>query len=633
MQLFLHDGSGSPQQPVTVQTGQIGAGGAGSVRRVVGDDRHVVKLYHKPNDEIAGKVAAMLDAAPKQAVVQHNGADVVELAWPNALVRDSAGRFVGYRMRRVDLASATTLEELLTRAARNQAGHRDDLGFRLFVARNLASVAAEIHAAGHAIIDLKPPNVLVYRDSGFIGLIDCDGFSIRSRTDTYPAEMFTIEYLAPEGHSSTPGRLGVEQDAFAFAVIAFQLLNEGIHPFQGRPGPAARESDPTDIAGAIVAGIYPYRNDHPETRKVPTVQSIHRGFPPALQAAFDRAFIKRSTDRPSMAEWSDLLDALTSQVKTCSVNPEHQYLGDNCAYCARERERTAEKSRQRAAPPPPVSKPSKPPRPQPAVQPASVFAAPTGGAARTRPGTNPRPFVVVSNQTPPATGSISALIVLGGAGMFVLFGLGFYYASTDRSSPSNDTHVPRSRQVMTAFGGATVHSPDSGEVLSTLSGGKLVPIADGRFCGLPADKPVGIRLPDGRVGVVSLDSLSTRDARRLTSYCLNSPTDARRSPKNMQSADMVENEAAPAKPAQERRRGMQVLVEAGVAPVFDANRQTVIARLPGNTLVDLADEKACGYRWSSSVSVAKVRLADGREGFLSYDSMSSRDRSRLSTCT
>ena len=264
MQLFLHDGSGSQRQPITVESGQIGAGGAGSVRRVVGDDRHVVKLYHKPDDGLAGKVAAMLAAPPQQAVVQHNGTDVVELAWPNALVRDGSGRFLGYRMRRVDLSRATTLEEILTRAARSQAGHRDDLGFRLFVARNLASVAADVHAAGHSIIDLKPPNVLVYRDSGFIGLIDCDGFSIRSRANVYPAEMFTIEYLAPEGHSSTPGRLGKEQDAFAFAVIAFQLLNEGIHPFQGRPGPAASESDPTDIAGAIVAGIYPYRNDRPE---------------------------------------------------------------------------------------------------------------------------------------------------------------------------------------------------------------------------------------------------------------------------------------------------------------------------------------------------------------------------------
>ncbi|GLR77598.1 hypothetical protein HUE56_29835 (plasmid) [Azospirillum oryzae] len=632
MQLFLHDGSGAQRKPITVESGQIGAGGAGSVRRVVGDDRHVVKLYHKPDDGLAGKVAAMLAAPPQQAVVQHNGTDVVELAWPNALVRDGSGRFLGYRMRRVDLSSATTLEEILTRAARSQAGHRDDLGFRLFVARNLASVAADVHAAGHSIIDLKPPNVLVYRDSGFIGLIDCDGFSIRSRADVYPAEMFTIEYLAPEGHSSTPGRLGIEQDAFAFAVIAFQLLNEGIHPFQGRPGPASRESDPTDIAGAIVAGIYPYRNDRPEPRKVPTVQSIHRGFPPALRSAFDRAFTKRPADRPNMVEWRDLLDALTGQVKTCSTNPEHQFIGDSCAYCAREQERAAEKSRQRAAPPPPLTKPSTPRRAQPAAQPqpASVFGAPRAGNARTRSGTNTGPFVVVNNTASPAAGGARASLIPGviAAGVLVILGLGYFLVSGSDSSPSSDTHVRRTRQVMTAAGGATVRSLDGSEEMAKLAGGKLVPLADGQFCGLPADKPVGIRLSDGRVGLVSLTSLSSRDRQRLTDYCLDSPGGTPGTPTNVQSVDAPTNGDAPAKPAQSQRRGLQVMVVLGGAPVFEADRQTVIARLPGDTLVDLAGNKACGDGWA-----AKVRLADGREGYLPYDAMSSRDRSRLPACS
>ncbi|MEG2963938.1 MAG: hypothetical protein RR860_14715, partial [Janthinobacterium sp.] len=141
-----------------------------------------------------------------------------------------------------------------------------------------------------------------YRDSLYIAMLDCDGFSIQGHAERFPAEQFTADYLAPEfQRKGMPAGTEMAQDRFALAVVIFQLLNFGIHPYSGRPGNAQA---PTDIPGRIRDGYYAYGVKR-HKNMAPNATSGHALMPPELRAMFDRAFSPApQPQRPSAADWA-----------------------------------------------------------------------------------------------------------------------------------------------------------------------------------------------------------------------------------------------------------------------------------------------------------------------------------------
>ncbi len=121
---------------------------------------------------------------------------------------------------------------------------------------------------------MKPVNLRFYRDSLYIALLDCDGFSIQGEGERFPAGQFTPDYLAPEFQriGQVPGEQEEAQDRFSLAVIIFQLLNHGIHPFSGR---SISAKVPDDLPGRIAAGCYAYGiNAAKSSVPVPAVPTI-----------------------------------------------------------------------------------------------------------------------------------------------------------------------------------------------------------------------------------------------------------------------------------------------------------------------------------------------------------------------
>ena len=167
------------------------------------------------------------------------------------------------------------------------------------VAHNLAASVASLHAAGHHVVDLKPANVHVYRDTQFVAILDCDGFSIGAEGGArFPAHQYTEGYMAPEAMTQRPEALGEAQDRFALAVVLFQLLNRGLHPFQGVPAPGANV--PTTDAERVAAGLYPY-GPRASARLTPPPQSRYAFLDAGTRALFDGAFSGRPEARPSAA--------------------------------------------------------------------------------------------------------------------------------------------------------------------------------------------------------------------------------------------------------------------------------------------------------------------------------------------
>lgn len=320
----------------------VKSGGAGSVYLLPGAPAQVAKLYHPHLDRAANrrKLEAMLELSPELPDQVENGKRYVQIAWPQAAVFDGQGGFAGFVMPLLDMAQTAELEHIMQERQARAAGLPTGLGPKLTLAANLAAVIDALHQQQHYVVDLKPVNLRFYRDSLYIAMLDCDGFSIQGHAERFPAEQFTADYLAPEfQRKGMPAGTEMAQDRFALAVVIFQLLNFGIHPYSGRPGNAQVA---TDIPGRIRDGCYAYGVKR-HKQLAPNATSGHALMPPELRAMFDRAFSPSpQPQRPSAADWAQLLRGYAQRsggkLVVCTVNPEHQHFaGQGCAACARDK--------------------------------------------------------------------------------------------------------------------------------------------------------------------------------------------------------------------------------------------------------------------------------------------------------
>ena len=320
----------------------IKSGGAGSVYLLPGAPAQVAKLYHPHLDRAANrrKLEAMLELSPELPDQLENGKRYVQIAWPQAAVFDGQGGFAGFVMPLLDMAQTAELEQIMQERQARAAGLPTGLGPKLTLAANLAAVIDALHQQQHYVVDLKPVNLRFYRDSLYIAMLDCDGFSIQGHAERFPAEQFTADYLAPEfQRKGMPAGTELAQDRFALAVVIFQLLNFGIHPYSGRPGNAQA---PTDIPGRIRDGYYAYGVKR-HKNMAPNATSGHALMPPELRAMFDRAFSQSpNSQRPSAADWAQLLRGYAQRsggkLVVCAANAEHQHFaGQGCAACARDK--------------------------------------------------------------------------------------------------------------------------------------------------------------------------------------------------------------------------------------------------------------------------------------------------------
>lgn len=320
----------------TINLGQeLASGGAGTVHVVIGDPSIVVKLYNtetlKSDGQIyAEKIKCMLKSVPSIAGTK---AGVVELAWPNALAQDLSGHFVGFAMPALDFQNTEGLQSLLIPKLARLKFKNSNLGIRITVAANLSTVVSSIHAKGHQIVDLKPPNLRLYRNGLQVAVLDCDGFQIQLPGRKLPAPQVTPEYLAPEFQTKDVSN-PEHQDRFALAVIIFKLLNFGIHPYAGK---AKISNAPNDIEVKIAQGMYSY-GITPHQMFEAVQQSSHHCFPDELRRLFDRAFGTFVDKRPTAREWADVLinyaKIQNPLLKECS-HGHLWFIGQPCGECHR----------------------------------------------------------------------------------------------------------------------------------------------------------------------------------------------------------------------------------------------------------------------------------------------------------
>lgn len=329
--------------PVEVDTTRtLGRGATASVyvAKLAGQE-FAAKIYHNDYLMDFAKIWAMLANPPTNVRLQFAGEQYPQLAWPSAVLGDTNKRSIGYLMPLVDMSKAFSMDHYYDQILVKKLGSPSELAlsYKLEIGRNLTLLLADLHDHGHYFIDMKPQNINVLRGSHVVTLLDCDGFSITGADGKrFPAALVSTDYISPEAfkNSSNPESLGEGQDRYALAVILFQLLTRGTHPFQGiikSPGINANTNDEKAAMGLYPHGITP------DPRIEPRLQSTYFLLDDKLRSLFDRAFVGRLESRPSAREWANCLDQILKEktLARCEKVPsdiDHiRFMGKQCPAC------------------------------------------------------------------------------------------------------------------------------------------------------------------------------------------------------------------------------------------------------------------------------------------------------------
>jgi hypothetical protein len=319
----------------------------------IGSKFFAIKIYLKEDLFNEEKISFMISNPPKDLFFSKNGMEYPSYAWPLAAVKNLEeghfGKEIGYVMPLIDKERSNTLDYFYDHnLSKNLKSNRSKaLSFKIEIVRNLAERLVSLHALGHKFVDLKPPNIGVYEGTNFVSFLDCDGFDINypqsKKRITIP--MVSPDYISPElaEITGTVTAIDISQDHYALAVMIFQTLNYGIHPFQGITKDPNIHISTNDEAAAL--GLYPYGLSG-STRIAPNRHSIHETFLPATRTLFDRAFTI-GEKRPSAAEWAEhfnkiLEDKLLARCAVFPNDPTHIRFKDQlCPACLLEEKKKA----------------------------------------------------------------------------------------------------------------------------------------------------------------------------------------------------------------------------------------------------------------------------------------------------
>lgn len=289
------------------QNNHLGRGATASVYRVLIDSvDYAAKIYHSPGEFNVPKIREMIFNPPSECEIVRNGQVYPQFAWPKSVLTDSVSRECGILLPLVDPKESFSLDHYFDQALFGKLNSPDEaaLSYKLEIAENLAKIVSDLHAHQHYFIDCKPQNIRVFKRSHIVTLLDCDGFSIKGGAQRYPAELLSTDYIAPEAQRTgqPASQLGLHQDLYALAVILFQLLNRGTHPFQGIVNDNTVVGNTNDDKAA--QGLYPHGlSANPRIRPRPS--SIHHLWDRKTRVLFDRAFSTgASSSRPTASEWA-----------------------------------------------------------------------------------------------------------------------------------------------------------------------------------------------------------------------------------------------------------------------------------------------------------------------------------------
>ncbi|MBP2658954.1 MAG: hypothetical protein H6Q69_1986 [Firmicutes bacterium] len=312
---------------------KIGSGGEGSVFEITDRSEMVVKLYHKPlsTDRIS-KLSAMVQVKNDQLLKF--------AAWPTGLLYNDnqTHKIIGILMPKI--TGYKEIHSLYGPKSRLQEFPSANWPFLIHTATNLARAFNAVHFYGQVIGDVNHSNILVSHQA-LVKLIDCDSFQISNNNKKHLCEVGVLTHQPPEmqQYSSFRGIIRTaNHDNFGLAVLVFQLLFMGRHPFAGQ---YLGQGD-MPIEKAIKEQRFAYSLNSGKTQMKPPPGTLSlNAVSPMVTSFFEKAFSNGPSQlsRPTSKEWVDALDSFSKELQQCAYNNGHHYYKTlaNCPWCEIEK--------------------------------------------------------------------------------------------------------------------------------------------------------------------------------------------------------------------------------------------------------------------------------------------------------
>lgn len=306
---------------------KLAEGGEGAVFTLPNNPNFVAKVYHHPpTAQTAEKLAVMVRLANPQLLSL--------AAWPMGLLYHARTRqLAGFVMPRLN--DYQPIQHLYNPVQRLKCYPRFGWDFQVRAALNLAAAFDEVHKAGCLIGDVNQSNAQVSRKA-LVRLIDCDSFQVRANGKPYLCEVGVAHYIPPELQGkSLRGLIRTENhDRFGLAVLIYQLLFVGRHPYAGIYCGAGDPSFEQLIAEFRFAqGPAAHTWGMAPSPHTPTFADI----PAEVGSLFRRAFERGSEagTRPRPADWLSELKRLEQSIVKCAADAGHKYWrgAHSCVWC------------------------------------------------------------------------------------------------------------------------------------------------------------------------------------------------------------------------------------------------------------------------------------------------------------
>jgi DNA-binding helix-hairpin-helix protein with protein kinase domain/Flp pilus assembly protein TadD len=318
----IYDSQGRP----VFLDGELRRGGEGAVYDVKGHGNLVAKLYHKAIDQQkAVKLAAMVKLRTDRLLKL--------TAWPvETLHEQSGGTIKGFLMPKV--VNHKEIHVLYGVKSRLSDYPQARWPFLIQTAANVARAFSVVHEHGQVIGDVNHGGIFV-SNQATVMLVDCDSFQVVAQGQQFLCEVGIDTHTPPElqGRPFHGIVRSPNHDAFGLAVIMFQLLFMGRHPFSGQYLGAGEM--PIDRAIRELRFAYGASAGARQMRQPPGTLSLEAVSQPVAKM-FERAFLQQA--RPKAQEWITALSELGQNLKQCARNSGHSYLKTlvTCPWCEAE---------------------------------------------------------------------------------------------------------------------------------------------------------------------------------------------------------------------------------------------------------------------------------------------------------
>jgi DNA-binding helix-hairpin-helix protein with protein kinase domain len=308
-----------------VQLGpEIGRGGEARIASIPGI-AEVAKIYHKQ------PISPQKDEKLRLLRTINNDQLKTFTALPTRLLFDSSRkRLAGFTMPYA--TGKLPIFQLIGPKSRKQHFPDKDYRFLCSVALNTAKAFAILHTQGIIVGDVNESGLLVGSD-GRVFVIDCDSFQIRHGGKAFLCEVGVPGFTPPELQAKgSQIERTIQHDCFGLAVLIFQLLFMGRHPFVGRFIGAGEM--PMERAIAEYRFAFAGR---PETQMLPPPESLLLDEVGELSKLFERSFLAKQ-HRTEAPEWVTALNKFQSTLRHCSENKSHWFPASakNCPWCGIE---------------------------------------------------------------------------------------------------------------------------------------------------------------------------------------------------------------------------------------------------------------------------------------------------------